>query len=123
MGSSLRDVIFDTLRSFKYFIFKLAMIFRNWLSVISLLVIVSVNQTHGQCSRDVDCKGDRICDNGQCHSPGSDGGFNGGSANRNGGFSGGSGGFGNQNRGSGGNKIVHAKVEGENIYFQIAWTS
>ena len=22
-----------------------------------------------------------------------------------------------------GNKIVHAKVEGENIYFQIAWTS
>merc|ERR1711997_1435562 len=35
------------------------------------------NGGSGGCSRDTDCKGDRICDNGQCHSPGNGGSFGG----------------------------------------------
>lgn len=99
------------------------MLLRTCFSVVLLIVVLNINQAHGQCSRDVDCKGDRICDSGQCHSPGSNGGFNSGSRNPNGGFSGGSGGFRNSNGGSGGTKIVYARRgEGTKIYFQIPWS-
>merc|ERR1712226_967008 len=53
------------------------------------------NGGSGGCTRDTDCKGDRVCDNQQCHSPG-----NGGSFGGNGGSFGGNGGsFGGNNNG------------------------
>merc|ERR1712076_40904 len=55
----------------------------------------SRNGGSGGCTRYTDCKGDRICDNQQCHSPG-----NGGSFGGNGGSFGGNGGsFGGNNNG------------------------
>lgn len=124
------------------------MLLRNSFSVISLLVILSVNQTHGQCSRDIDCKGDRICDNGQCHSPGTNTGasecpadecwcvnaggyscgdtltdkcnpdecYNREECNRDAGYR-------CDNLDRLGELLVHAKVEGNYVYFQLPWTS